>query len=559
MGRAECVWPPDYVRTYQWRATTLQGLRDDPAAMAGALAFYATHPGEFIDHWVDTYDPRNAGTGKPVYMPFRLFRRQWEFIDFLEACRKGEAHGLCEKSRDMGVTWLAAGYSVWAWRFLHGAAIGWGSRKEDLVDKLGDPKSVFEKIRAAVQRLPKEFLPIGYVPRDHCSYMRLINPHTGATVTGEAGDNIGRGGRTLMYFKDESAHYEHPELIEAALADNTNVQIDISSVNGLGNVFHRRREAGTEWTPGAEVSKVSANVFIADWRDHPGKTQEWYDQRRAKAEADGLLHIIAQELDRDYSAAVTGTVIPLEWIRASIDAHIELEWYEDDEPDGLWGGALDVADNDGSGDRNAAAARKGPVLMEVDEWGDRDTAITARKGVSFFSDKGPISVQYDPIGVGSGVKAEINRLGDEDLMPEGMKFIAWNAGDPPQNPNDPVIAGDDESPLNGDFYMNLKAQGWWELRGRFYRTWRWRTGKAVYTPDECISISSKIPKLRQLEKELAQPTASKGARMKMIIDKTPKGTRSPNMGDVVMMVFWPIEEWVAPVAVFGSYGRAGEN
>jgi hypothetical protein len=52
----------------------------------------------------------------------------------------------------------------------------------------------------------------------------------------EAGDNIGRGGRTLVYFKDESAHYEHPDLIEAALGDNTNVQIDISSVNGLGKL-----------------------------------------------------------------------------------------------------------------------------------------------------------------------------------------------------------------------------------------------------------------------------------------------------------------------------------
>jgi hypothetical protein len=60
-----------------------------------------------------------------------------------------------------------------------------------------------------------------------------------STATGEAGDNIGRGGRTLGYFKDESAHYEHRDLIEAALGDNTNVQIDISSVNGLGNVFHR--------------------------------------------------------------------------------------------------------------------------------------------------------------------------------------------------------------------------------------------------------------------------------------------------------------------------------
>jgi hypothetical protein len=69
----------------------------------------------------------------------------------------------------------------------------------------------------------------------HKLYVHHTNPAFSAG--GEAGDNIGRGGRTLVYFKDESAHYEHPDLIEAALGDNTNVQIDISSVNGLGNVL----------------------------------------------------------------------------------------------------------------------------------------------------------------------------------------------------------------------------------------------------------------------------------------------------------------------------------
>ena len=66
-----------------------------------------------------------------------------------------------------------------------------------------------------------------------------------------------------------SAHYEHPELIEAALSENTEVQVDISSVNGSGNVFYRRRMAGEIWTPGKKIESGVTRVFIFDWRDLP--------------------------------------------------------------------------------------------------------------------------------------------------------------------------------------------------------------------------------------------------------------------------------------------------
>ena len=183
-------------------------------------------------------------SGVPARMPLCLFPRQEDLVLFLHAMLKGQENGLIEKARDMGATWVSCAFSVWLWIYWPGASVGWGSRKEQLVDKIGDPDSIFEKMRMIIQCLPPLFLPAGFRVNDHMTYMKIINPENGATITGEAGDNIGRGGRKLIYFKDESAHYERPEKIEAALADNTRTQIDISSVNGLGNVFHRRRENG---------------------------------------------------------------------------------------------------------------------------------------------------------------------------------------------------------------------------------------------------------------------------------------------------------------------------
>lgn len=529
------AWPPDYTAEFAARQRRLLKIRRDPNLRLGAKEFYRTRPIEFIEHWVETYDPRNAGKEVPARMPFRLFRRQRDLVEFLLACLKGEENGLIEKCRDMGATWVCAAFSVWLWLYWPGAAVGWGSRKEQLVDKIGDPDSIFEKMRMIVTGLPREMLPEGFARDVHMTYMKIINPENGATITGEAGDNIGRGGRKLIYFKDESAHYERPEKIEAALGDNTRVQIDISSVNGLGNVFHRRREAGAEWTPGSPAHAGLTNVLIMDWRDHPAKTQAWYDRRKAKARADGLLHVFAQEVDRDYGASVEGVVIPADWVKAAIDAHIKLGF--DDA--GPWIGALDVAD--GGGDRNALALRRGVVLRSIEEWGERDTGMTARRAVASCEPCAPIELQYDCIGVGSGVKAETNRLNDEDLMPDGVHLVPWDAGAGVIDPNGHVEPGDEDTPLNKDFYTNLKAQGWWQLRRRFERTYRALNEPGfTWAPEDLISLPSDLPLLRQVEKELSQPTAGKGARMRLIIDKTPEGTRSPNLADAIMMSFWPM-------------------
>jgi hypothetical protein len=509
----------------------------------GAKEYYRTRPTEFIEHWCVTYDPRNAGKeGKLTTIPFIMFPRQREFIEFLYKLIKAEQGGLIEKCRDVGATWLCCAFSVWLWLFWSGAAIGWGSRKEIMVDKTGDPSSIFEKMRIIVRLLPPEFLPKGFNTRLHMSHMKIINPENGSTITGEAGDNIGRGGRTLIYFKDEFAHAEHPELIEASLGDNTRIQIDISSVNGLGNVFHKKREAGWVWNSGEDVKKGVTNVFIFDWRDHPDKTQEWFDEKKKKYIDEGLYHIFAQEVERNYAASKAGVIIPAEWISAAIDADKKLGI----EVSGNYCAALDVADSEDVGDRNALAIRKGIRLIHVSEWGARDTGITTRNAIDTISSlNGYCDLQYDSIGVGAGVKAEANRLMEEGLLSKSINFIPWNAGSGPQNPESYVIPNDIQSPLNKDFFANRKAQGWWALRRRFEKTYRAVTEGVSYPIDELIVLPSDLPLLRQIEKELSQPTASKGARLKLVVDKQPEGTRSPNCGDAVMMAFDPQDDGMA--------------
>ena len=529
-------WPPPYVDIYRWRQQKYLAIKDRPNLIRGAKAFYAEHPHEFVEHWCDTYDPRIIGSGRSSYMPFILFQRQRELLTFFNLLLEHQTSGLVEKSRDMGATWLACAFSVWIWLFKTGASVGWGSRKEQLVDRIGDPDSIFEKMRMLIRNMPRFFLPHGYQERNTFSFMKIINQENGSTITGESGYDLGRGGRKLIYFKDESAHYERAELIEAAISECTNVQVDISSVRGLGNVFHRRREQGLEFN-GETVDMDRTNVFVLDWKDHPAKNQAWYDRRRARAEQDSLLHIFEQEVDRKYGAMLLGTLIPSDWVAFCIDAHIKLKWNIAAFKKAT--GSLDVADQ--GQDTNACSIRFGPLLSVLEEWGGVNTSITARHAFSMCKPHAPIELFYDSVGVGAGVRAEAEEL-LRTQKSKRVKFIGWNGAAAVIDPELNTILSDSTSPLNKDFYENLKAQAWWSMRTRVEKTKKSvEAGINLYPVYDMMSIPSNLTNKYKLQKELSQVVIRDSRNNKIMIDKTPKGTKSPNLADCLVMNYFPCE------------------
>lgn len=530
-------WPPDYNAVYAWRTSELARYELDPAAAEEARRYYAQweHCADFINHWIDTYDPRRAAKGLPVKIPLVMFTRQEELVSFVLTCLRGEASGLVEKSRDMGATWVCIGVTIWAWLFLGPVSLGWGSQKKEKLDRLGDPSTVFEKLRMAMRALPDCFKPNGF-DDSYLTFLRLINPETGASVIGEIGDDIGRSGRTMMYFVDEAAHLKRPEAVEASLLETTRVRIDISSVSGLGTVFHRKREAGRDWEPGKRVTRERTNVFVMDWADHPEKTKKWHDTRKSSMQSSGLGHVFAREIERDYAAAVEGVIIPQDHVRAAIDAHVKLGI----DPTGMPSAGLDVAD--GGADSNALVGRRGILCIHADEWGERDVGVTARRAVGAVSGMAPIDVMYDVNGPGAGVKAEINRLEDDGQLPAGINFVPWWAGGAVLQPYGNVIPDDEKSPRNRDFFQNLKAQAWWQVARKFERTWRAVEEGLEFDPEQLIAISSQIPKavLSKLMKELSQPVMVRSSSLKLMVDKTPEGMRSPNLGDAFVMAYWPV-------------------
>lgn len=387
---AEFDWrQPDYGPVYMERADRLGRIRKDPAMLAGLKAHYTAHPADFIHDWGMTFDPRNAEVGLPTTVPFLLFAKQREFIGFVHERWRMREDWLAEKSRDMGVSWLCVAFAVWMWLYHPGSVAGFGSRKEEYVDRLGDPKSLFWKVRAFINFLPPEFRPKGWNERAHAPFMRISNPENGAAIIGEAGDNIGRGNRTSIYFKDESAFYERPELIDAALSQTSNCKGDVSTPNGAGNPFYKKRKGG------------KIKVFTFHWRDDPRKDDAWYAKQLETLDE----VVVAQEIDINYEASVTDAFIPGVLVDAA-----QKNGPADVEPVGQLQWGLDVARF--GDDKSVLTKRRGRVVLSQEKWGQIDTMQLANEVWAQAMAEKPAQIAVDVIGVGAGVCDRLKELAD---------------------------------------------------------------------------------------------------------------------------------------------------
>lgn len=507
---------PDYRAVLEWRLQRLAWIRENLEKLPALKVFYRDHPAQFINDWGMTFDPRNADLDLPSAIPFVLFPRQEEWIGWILDRWRAREPGITEKSRDMGVSWLAVGLAATLCLFRPGFVVGFGSRKEDYVDKIGDPKSLFWKARAFIKALPPEFRG-GWAADRHAPHMRIGFPETGSYMTGEAGDNIGRGDRTSLYFVDESAHLERPESVDASLSQTTNCRQDLSSVKGRANPFAQKRFGGR------------IKVFTFHWRDDPRKGEEWY----AKQQAELSPVVLAQEVDIDYAASVAGVVIPSAWVQAAVGAHRKLGI----EPSGAKHGALDVADQ--GVDKNAFGACHGIVVNHAEAWSGKGDDIfgTVQKAIDLCDALGLEAFDYDADGLGAGVRGDARVINDQraEKALRPVRADAFRGSGGVHDPEGQMVP----QRQNKDFFANAKAQAWWALRFRFQNTYRAIVEGMDVPADDLISLDPDLPELLQLMAELSQPTYSVNGVGKIVIDKQPDNTPSPNLADVVMMLFAP--------------------
>jgi hypothetical protein len=507
---------PDYKAVFEWRIERLQDIRARPGVLPALKTYYRDNPAQFIIDWGMTFDPRNVERGLPAQIPFLLFPKQEEWIVWFLERWKAQEPGITEKTRDMGMSWLTVALADTVCLFNQGVVVGFGSRKEEYVDKIGSPKSLFWKARQFMSLLPAEFRGSWDVG-SHAPHMRIVFPDSGSVITGESGDGIGRGDRSSFYIVDESAFLERPQLVDASLSATTNCRQDISTPNGMGNPFAQKRHSG------------KIKVFTFHWRDDPRKDDAWYARQREFLDP----VTVAQEIDINYAASAEGVLIPSEWVQAAIGAHRKLGI----EPTGSRRGALDVADE--GKDKNAFAGRHGFLLDYVKSWSGKGSDIfsTVERAMSICDERGYTSFDYDADGLGAGVRGDA-RVINEQRSAAGkfpVRDEPFRGSGAVDDPEGEMV----KERKNKDFFANAKAQAWWALRLRFQAVYRAVVEQMPYNPDDIISIDPDLEELVPLTMELSQPTYTVNTVGKIVIDKAPEGTMSPNLADAVMICFQP--------------------
>lgn len=521
------TWNPDYTAEFKRRTRLYYSLTSDRKKIAGFKQHYRSHPIDFIQDWHVTVDPRNAMLSAPVFMPVLLWQQQQDLVEAITAAIKAdpkskERNLAVVKSRGVGASWIGCHISDWLFSFYSQVVVGWGSNKAESVDNKNDPNCIFSKIRTLHEYKPDIFTPIGYDRRKHDKLMLIMNPENGSSIVGKAGDEIGRGGRSTVFFNDEKAFYEHSEKREAALSANTDHKIDISTHNGTGTVFYRT------------VKEDVCPVFFCHWRGDPRRSEQQMQAIKDEYESKGLLSLYLQEYEMDPTAGIENAVISSDWFDSAIDAHLAIGF----EIEGETVSGLDVADE--GGDKNAQAIRKGNFLFSVESWALGDTGQTALRAVEKCKVERVDRMLYDIIGVGSGIKSKINELDRSGKLT--LKVDMFNGGGSLINPYDDFLEGIQ----NKDLFLNRKAQGWWELRTRFINTYRMRKGLEDYPPEKLISISSQLKSLDKLRDELLQPVYIRNESGLIKIDKQPNKAKSPNLADAVMICFAPSDNIIDP-------------
>lgn len=488
------------------RYKLLTDCKDSTLKRKANLALCKKSVSYWVNNWVYTYDPRI----RPALIPFVLFPKQDEYLKWRRERRASRENGLIEKSRDLGLSWLNVADQTHAWLFEPGFAGAFGSRKEILVDRKGDPNSIFEKIRIILRNLPNWMLPEDFNWNDHDNYLRLINPNKSSVITGEAGSNCGRGGRSTVYDLDEFAFLERPDQVDAAVSQNTEVVFYTSTPNGIGNLFYKKRHSNR------------IKVFTIKWQDHPKKDEKWYQKQVETLDP----IILAQEVDVDYTASAEGVYIPAKWVQAAIANPLPmLPMYGENVA------AVDVA---GSGQNKTVwGARKGPVVYQVREWQGKNTTESGYDVKDLMIEHDCIHLTYDADGIGS----QLCNAWIGDNLPFSVYPFHGNG-----TPSERVWEGEDKT--SRQKFRNARAEAYGLIRERFRKTYENLNGIKSYPVEELISI----PNHATLIAQLSVPKYKRDASGKYLIeskeDMRKRGVDSPDFADMVAYLFSPIESAV---------------
>ena len=472
---------------------------------------------EFIETWINLGDPRRK---KIRIFPLVLFERQREYMYFIRNLYETGRSGVVEKSRDTGMSWCSCAIAVLVFLLHSNKDIGFVSNLERAVDVLGNLNSLLPKCQYMLENIPlKALFGTTFTRR-----LGIIeNKTNGSTIQGSYGRTPFRGARLSMIFKDESAFFENPISTDSALSGASEVKIDISTPNGIGNPFYEKVHSG-------KLPK-----FRIHWREDPRKA-ETYKSKKIAEVGDT---IFSMEYDLNYTIGQECSAIPYEWLLSCIDSFDSLNVFgKRSRYNALEGKVImgyDPAEDSENEKNHAMAIVKGGYLLATDKWAGKGGVDTNVKKCYDLIEKYRVEdFRYDCIQ-NEEVGIQMNKIRTDHLYKCTISRFDSRTTD--------IKGSWTRWKSNKATFVNLRAYAWVCVRRMAERTHLMVTKQTdtKYHPNELLCIPSSNPDHMEIIKELSTPFLEMNDVGKQKVeskkDMKRRNVKSPHVADAFVMAF----------------------
>jgi hypothetical protein len=261
-----------------------------------------TDPVYFINEFLWTFNPRQ----EPYHFEFKLFPFQYDVVYELKHSIENGEDLFFEKCREMGASYVTLAVLFWFWLFVPGSNFLVGSRKEDYVDNTkGDSselsnkeESLFGKLEYFINRIDPLAMPLGFNSKKHLTYMSLVNPENGNSISGESSNpNFSRGGRQKAILLDEFAFWDNDTAAWGATADTTSCRIVLTTPGIRPSKAKRLRY-------GQDGEKIK--VLTLSHEKDPRKDEAWLAYEKSRRSAEDF----AREIMINWEGSIEGRVYP---------------------------------------------------------------------------------------------------------------------------------------------------------------------------------------------------------------------------------------------------------
>lgn len=292
----------------------------DETVRKAVLHLAANDPAYFCCIFGLIFEPRWKGDTPPGWRPWIPFPFQVETLRWIMDLGKKTGprrHGVIEKARDMGASWMCCLVAVHFFLFADAGSVGFSSRSQDEVDVRGNPKSLFTKLRGlltldgngveAKDRLPDWLFPAGWNNRTHDKAMLLTHPSKPVSISGATTTkNTARGDRTTWWFNDEAPFNPYYGVARASQVSVADHIISVGSA-GMDDGGAFKAEAEQAILAKSHPELPGSSHLRLDWFLNPLHDDEWYRNKKAEMNDD---YAFAREIEIDYMAGQGDWVYP---------------------------------------------------------------------------------------------------------------------------------------------------------------------------------------------------------------------------------------------------------